>query len=149
MQKKITYKMYVQYSFGLWIKLGNSVRYLSKRHLPFWPLKFRSLEKRTGSTAVINPDEFWLTDNVKLNFGQASSSCPAFRASTTPPLMMPGWPKQRINNVEEFRVEIGQNGGQRGYESITGTAFFLLSSSLNGNPLKVHNILKSSKKFAF
>ena len=60
------------------------------------------------------------TGDVKINFGSGSSTCPAFTDKSEPGTDMKPWPKLRLNNAQEFRVEIGQNGGKRGYESITG-----------------------------
>ncbi|XP_022080693.1 protein Skeletor, isoforms B/C-like [Acanthaster planci] len=71
-------------------------------------------------------------NDVKLNFGSASSSCPPFTTSATPPPDLPGWPKQRINNEQELRVEIGQNGGRRGYEAITGKVGWGIAWFVNG-----------------
>ncbi|XP_038046212.1 protein Skeletor, isoforms B/C-like isoform X2 [Patiria miniata] len=70
--------------------------------------------------------------DVKLNFGSASSSCPPFKLTLTPPPDRPGWPKQRINLEEELRVEIGQNGGKRGYESVTGKVGWGIAWYVNG-----------------
>ncbi|XP_072014296.1 uncharacterized protein [Amphiura filiformis] len=63
--------------------------------------------------------------NLALDFGRAgTTSCPMLTDSTGPP-DLPPWPQVEIDagtQVTRFRAEIGQAGGARGYEGITGIA---------------------------
>ncbi|XP_072047321.1 protein Skeletor, isoforms B/C-like [Amphiura filiformis] len=62
------------------------------------------------------------TSNVPINFGQTGVTCPAFTTGQTEKLEPWVIPTIRgdMTGKTEFRVDIGQAGGQQGYEGITG-----------------------------
>ena len=60
--------------------------------------------------------------NIQIEFGRADrSSCPALSGGIGPDLLP--WQQAEIvagDQITRFRAEIGQAGGERGYEGITG-----------------------------
>ncbi|XP_038065022.1 protein Skeletor, isoforms B/C-like [Patiria miniata] len=70
--------------------------------------------------------------DIQINFGRGSSSCPALTDSTGGGSQLPAWPAPTIKDVTEFRVEIGQSGGVRGYTGITGKTGWGIAWYVNG-----------------
>ena len=61
------------------------------------------------------------TSDVLINFGETGATCPAFTAGERETL--PAWEIQPLVGDESkttFQLDIGQAGGQQGYEGITG-----------------------------
>ena len=61
------------------------------------------------------------SSDVLINFGDTGATCPAFTAGERETL--PAWEIPTLVGDESktsFQVDIGQAGGQQGYEGITG-----------------------------
>ena len=56
--------------------------------------------------------------DVTINFGRAPTSCPAFTSGDQ--AMLDPWENVVIADATRFVADMGQAGGQQGYEGITG-----------------------------
>ncbi|XP_072042772.1 protein Skeletor, isoforms B/C-like [Amphiura filiformis] len=84
--------------------------------------------------------------DFKINFGRQNSSCPPF--STGEDVELPPWEIEPVEDVEEFMVDIGQAGGQQGYEGITGSPGWGIAWYVNG--LIIPEItVRRNKKYTF
>ena len=72
-----------------------------------------------------------------MNFGRSASSCPAF--STGEAEKLDAWKIESLGRyTTEFQLDMGQAGGEQGFEGITGK--FCICDMIKGNESHVGNV---------
>ncbi len=73
--------------------------------------------------------------DFSINFGRPNSTCPPF--STGEGVELPPWEIDALEDVTYFTVDMGQAGGQQGYEGITGK--FLWAATPGGDSTNIYD----------